>query len=104
MAGGATRANQVTERKPGRPASEKVGTPGSAGVRSLVVLSGGFADAHGLELIYRKEFESPRFPEMRTRKPVLAALLDAAATVMNFVLPGKRDVRHGDYHVILRKR
>jgi SAM-dependent methyltransferase len=63
-----------------------------------------FADAHGLELIYRKEFESPRFPEMRTRKPALAALLDAAATVMNFVLPGKRDVRHGDYHVILRKR
>ena len=72
----------------------------------MVTLSnlGAFADAHGLELIYLKEFESPRFPEMRTRKPALAALLDAAATVMNFVLPGKRDVRHGDYHVILRKR
>jgi SAM-dependent methyltransferase len=63
-----------------------------------------FASAHGLEVIYLREFESPRFPEMRTRKPALAALLDVAATVMNFLIPGKRDVRHGDYHVILRKR
>ena len=34
------------------------------------------------------------------RKP---ALIDAAASVMNFLLPGRFDVRHGDYHVILRK-
>ena len=72
----------------------------------LVTLSNleAYANAHGLEVTYLKEFESPRFPEMRTRKPALAALLDAAATVMNFLIPGKRDVRHGDYHVILRKR
>jgi SAM-dependent methyltransferase len=72
----------------------------------LVTLSNleAFANAHGLEVIYLKEFEGPRFPEMRARKPALAALLDAAATVMNFLIPGKRDVRHGDYHVILRKR
>jgi SAM-dependent methyltransferase len=72
----------------------------------LVTLSNleAYANAHGLEVTYLKEFESPRFPEMRTRKPALAGLLDAAATVMNFLIPGKRDVRHGDYHVILRKR
>ena len=72
----------------------------------LVTLSNleAFANAHGLEVIYRKEYESPRFPEMRTRKPALAALLDAAAVVMNLLLPGKLDVRRGDYHVILRKR
>jgi SAM-dependent methyltransferase len=71
----------------------------------LVTLSNleAFANAHGLEVIYLREFESPRFPEMRARKPALASLLDAAATVMNFLVPGKRDVRHGDYHVILRK-
>jgi hypothetical protein len=40
---------------------------------------------------------------MRARKPVFAALIDAAASVMNFLLPGKLDVRRGDYHVILRK-
>jgi hypothetical protein len=72
----------------------------------LVTLSNleSFAAGHGLEVIYRREYESPRFPEMRTRKPALAALLDATAVVMNVLLPGKVDVRRGDYHVILRKR
>jgi SAM-dependent methyltransferase len=63
-----------------------------------------FAKTHGLEVIYRREYESPRFPEMRARKPVFGALIDVAARAMNFLLLGKTDVRHGDYHVILRKR
>jgi hypothetical protein len=41
---------------------------------------------------------------MRARKPVFGALIDLAARAMNFLLPGSNDVRHGDYHVILRKR
>jgi len=71
----------------------------------LVTLSNleDFARAHGLKAIYRREFESPRFPEMRARKPLLAGLLDGFAVAVNFLLPGKTDVRHGDYHVILRK-
>jgi SAM-dependent methyltransferase len=63
-----------------------------------------FAKTHGLQVIYRREYESPRFPEMRARMPALAALVDALAVVMNFLIPAKVDVRHGDYHVILRKR
>ena len=63
-----------------------------------------FARDHGLEVIYRKEYESPRFPEMRERMPLFAAALDAAAAVMNLLLLRKTDVRHGDYHAILRKR
>ena len=72
----------------------------------LVTLSNleAFAKAHGLQMVYRKEYESPRFPEMRLRKPAFAALLDTATAVMNLLLPVKADVRHGDYHVILRKR
>jgi SAM-dependent methyltransferase len=62
-----------------------------------------FARARGLETIYRREFESPRFPEMRARKPLLAALLDAFAAVLNSVLPKGTDIRRGDYHIILRK-
>jgi SAM-dependent methyltransferase len=62
-----------------------------------------FAKTQGFEVIYRKEYESPRFPEIRARKPLLAALLDTAAVVMNFLIPGKLDVRRGDYHVILKK-
>jgi len=89
---------------------KKAGLPGEAPFPTffhpLVTLSNleGFAKAHGLEVIYRRAYESPRFPEMRLRKPYFATLLDAAATVMNFLVPGKADVRHGDYHVILRKR
>jgi SAM-dependent methyltransferase len=63
-----------------------------------------FAAAHGLEMIYRREVESPRYPEMRQRKPLFAALVDAGAAVMNAVLPRGTDVRRGDYHVILRRR
>jgi SAM-dependent methyltransferase len=63
-----------------------------------------FAREHGLKVIYRREYESPRFPEMRARKPVLASLLDAFAVVANLFLSDKADVRRGDYHVILRKR
>ena len=72
----------------------------------LVTLSKleGFAAANGLEMIYRREVESPRYPEMRQRKPLFAALVDAGAAVMNAVLPRGTDVRRGDYHVILRKR
>ena len=88
---------------------KKAGQPGQAPFPTffhpLVTLSKleAFAEAHGLQMIYRKEYESPRYPEMRARKPAFAALIDAAAAVMNFLLPGKFDVRHGDYHVILRK-
>ena len=62
-----------------------------------------FAQSHGLEVIYEKKVESPRFPEMRSRKPVLAAAIDVLAIVANLFIPGKADLRHGDYHVILRK-
>lgn len=63
-----------------------------------------FATAHGLEVIYRREVESPRFPEMRASKPRLAAAIDALAAALNMVLPGGTDVRRGDYHIILRRR
>jgi SAM-dependent methyltransferase len=63
-----------------------------------------FAKAHRLQVIYKREYESPRFPEMRARKPVLASLLDAFAVVANLLLAAKADVRRGDYHMILRKR
>ncbi|WP_213773162.1 class I SAM-dependent methyltransferase [Bradyrhizobium sp. dw_78] len=89
---------------------ENAGLPGEAPFPTffhpLVTLSKleAFAGTHGLEVIYRKEYESPRFPEIRARKPMLARLIDASAAVMNFFLPEKTDVRHGDYHLILRKR
>jgi SAM-dependent methyltransferase len=88
---------------------KKAGLPGEAPFPThfhrLVTLANleAFARKHGLQVIYRKKYESPRYPEMRRRKPLFAALIDGAARAINFLLPGKTDVRHGDYHVILRK-
>jgi SAM-dependent methyltransferase len=88
----------------------KAGLPGQAPFPThfhrLVTLPNldDFAWKHGLQVIYRKEYESPRYPEMRKRVPKFAALIDAAARAINFLLPAGTDVRHGDYHVILRKR
>jgi len=62
-----------------------------------------FARKNGLQVIYRKEYESPRYPEMRERSPVFAALIDTLSVTLNLLLPRKIDVRRGDYHVILRK-
>jgi SAM-dependent methyltransferase len=62
-----------------------------------------FARKNGLQVIYRKEYESPRYPEMRERARVFAALIDAFSVTLNLLLPRKIDVRRGDYHVILRK-
>jgi SAM-dependent methyltransferase len=89
---------------------KKAGLPGHAPFPTLfhplVTLTNleAFAEQHGLQMIYRKQYESPRYPEMRLRMPAFAALVDAVARAMNFLLPGRTDVRHGDYHVILRKR
>ncbi len=84
--------------KPGHP-------PFPTFFHPLVTLSRlkAFTEAHGLEVIYRREVESPRFPEMRARRPLLAAIADAFAAALNMVLPGKTDVRRGDYHIVLRK-
>jgi SAM-dependent methyltransferase len=62
-----------------------------------------FARKNGLQVIYRKEYESPRYPEMREYKPLFAALIDTLSVALNLFLPRKIDVRRGDYHVILRK-
>ena len=88
---------------------KKAGLPGEAPFPThfhpLVTLANleAFAGRHGLQVIYRKTYESPRYPEMRRRKPMIAALIDTAARIMNAMLSGKTDVRHGDYHVILRR-
>lgn len=62
-----------------------------------------FAEANGLRVVLKRAYESPRYPEMRARKPALAAAVDDVAKMMNLFLPSAVDVRHGDYHVILQK-
>jgi SAM-dependent methyltransferase len=62
-----------------------------------------FARSQGFDVLFEKTYESPRYPEMRARKPWLAAVIDAGAAVLNTLILNKVDVRHGDYHIVLRK-
>jgi SAM-dependent methyltransferase len=62
------------------------------------------AKARGMEAILRRDYESPRYQEMRAAKPTLAAFIDGVAAILNFALCRTRDVRKGDYHLVLRKR
>ena len=74
------------ERRPARPRAVPDPFP-SAGHASNV--SKPSHRSNGLQMIYRKQYESPRYPEMRRRKPAFAALIDAAARVMNFFCPAR---------------
>ena len=62
-----------------------------------------FASEHGLEPQYVHRYESQRFPEMRVRWPWLSTAIDGVASVLNTLLMHRVDVRHSDYHIILRK-
>lgn len=63
-----------------------------------------FVAALGFDVLYARIYESPRYPDMRERVPTLARLIDTAALAMNAAMLGRMDVRHGDYHIVFRKR
>lgn len=56
----------------------------------------------GFEVIHSRTYESPRYPEIRARKPLFGRMLDVFAGMLNLVTRG--DVRHGDYLMVLRAR
>lgn len=62
-----------------------------------------FARSLGYEVLYDCVYESPRYPELRISKPIMGKMLDLAASVINAFLFNTKDVRRGDYHLILRK-
>jgi len=62
-----------------------------------------FARRSGLEVVFERRYESPRYAEMRARRPVLGAAVDLAAKALNALALNRIDVRHGDYHLVLRK-
>jgi SAM-dependent methyltransferase len=64
---------------------------------------GAFMSKLGFDVLYERIYESPRYPDIRRRVPTFARAVDLAATVMNLVLFNSADVRHGDYHIVLRK-
>jgi SAM-dependent methyltransferase len=63
-----------------------------------------FMARKGFETAYERVYESPRFAELRVRHRALAALVDGATCVMNALLGNRVNLRHGDYHLVMRKR
>lgn len=62
-----------------------------------------FMASLGFSVAYERVYESPRYAEMRARKPGLARVLDATTAAMNALLAGRANVRQGDYHLVLRR-
>ncbi|WP_315833823.1 class I SAM-dependent methyltransferase [Bradyrhizobium prioriisuperbiae] len=60
-----------------------------------------FARGQGLEVLFERTYESPRYGELRDSKPWLGAIIDAGAAILNIF--SKSDVRRGDYHLVLRR-
>ncbi|WP_026596992.1 class I SAM-dependent methyltransferase [Methylobacterium sp. 77] len=63
-----------------------------------------FLDRFGLEPVYERVYESPRYAEMRERRPRLAAVVDGITDLANMAAARRINLRHGDYHLVLRKR
>jgi len=62
-----------------------------------------FARRAGFEVVFERKYESPRYAEMRARRPMLGAVIDLAANALNVLALNRIDVRQGDYHLVLRK-
>lgn len=62
-----------------------------------------FARRAGLEVVFERKYESPRYAEMRARRPLLGAAVDLVASILNALTLNRVDVRRGDYHLVLRK-
>lgn len=63
-----------------------------------------YVEEHGCEVVYERLYESPRYAEMRVRRPTLAKIADGVTSLMNAALLRRANVRHGDYHLVIRKR
>lgn len=63
-----------------------------------------FMVGKGFETAYERVYESPRFAEMRVQHRALAAIVDGVTGLVNAMLGNRVNLRHGDYHLVLRKR
>jgi SAM-dependent methyltransferase len=63
-----------------------------------------FCNDLGLNLIYYRAYESPRYTDMLRHRPVLGRLIYWLTSLINAATLNRVDVRTGDYHLVLEKR
>jgi SAM-dependent methyltransferase len=57
----------------------------------------------GFKVLYFCEYKGMVYEDMALRRPVLAKLLNAAVRIANVLVLWTKDLRNGDYHVVLEK-
>jgi SAM-dependent methyltransferase len=63
-----------------------------------------FCSRLGFDRIYFRAYESPRYREMRMKRPLIGTLIFAITTLLNGLTLNRTNVRTGDYHAVFKKR
>lgn len=62
-----------------------------------------FMAVRGFETVYERLYESPRYAELRAKRPAIASMVNCVFGMLNLSLMGRANLRHGGYHLVLRK-
>jgi SAM-dependent methyltransferase len=87
--------------------SKEAGLPGNGPFRTIyhpIVTPHrlqSFCRALGYKVVYFREFETVQFSNLQQHRPVIAWVLNAFLGTLEFVL--QRNLRNGDFHIILEK-
>ena len=61
-----------------------------------------FCEPLGLQVIHFREYEGDQYERIKEKNPVIGSMLDAIVGAANALW--RRDLKNGDYHMILEKR
>ena len=61
-----------------------------------------FCEPLGLQVIHFREYEGDQYERIKEKNPVIGSILDAIVGAANALW--RRDLKNGDYHMILEKR
>lgn len=57
----------------------------------------------GFNVLYFREYKGMIYENMNQRRPVLGKLLDLSVRLANAMILWRKDLRNGDYHIVLEK-
>jgi SAM-dependent methyltransferase len=63
----------------------------------------GFCHRLGFQVIHFQEYEGDQYERIRKQRPLLGLVLNAAVGLANALMLWRRDLKNGDFHLILEK-
>ncbi len=88
-------------RSAGRPGSVPFPTVFHPVVRPQKLID--FCCRLGCEVVYFREYKGMIYENMAQRRPWLGKLLNAAVALANLATLGRRDLRNGDFHLVVTR-